>query len=173
MDQGLCPEADEGLRCFVRRRFPTTCRLRRVVWSALQSDDQIGRLSALDEAWAGLLDVHHVVAAGLERAAPARVLLATWSVSLNSLANAAVLPRWFHQGRGLHRSFYVEGVNRRLVAADGMASRVGARAGFPAGRRLFLSILRRMGDSLCFETGDALAARLQAALRRCDPELPV
>lgn len=146
-----------------------TRRLRRVVFSTLRSVGA-GREVGLDEGWAGLIDVHHVVAVSLERAAPARELLSAWSVALDGPSNAAMLPRWFHQGHGLHRSSYVEGVNRRLVAVDGMARRVRLLAGAVAGRRIFLQALCQMGDALCFETGDAGAATLQVALRRCDPE---
>lgn len=144
-------------------------RLRRVVFSTLRSLEG-GRAFGLEEGLAGLIDVHHVVAASIERAAPARALLSAWSVALDGPSNAAMLPRWFHQQHGLHRSSYIEGVNRRLVAADGMARRVRSRAGASEGRRLFRQALCAMGDALCFETGDVGAASLQAALRRCDPE---
>ena len=144
-------------------------RLRRVVFSTLRSVEG-GRIFGFEEGLARSIDVHHVVAASLERAAPARALLNAWSVALDGPSNAAMLPRWFHQRHGLHRSPYVEGVNRRLVAIDGMARRVLLRAGAAEGRRLFIQALCAMGDALCFETGDVGAASLQAALRRCDPE---
>ena len=156
----------------VRPFQPSSCRLRRLVLSTLANGDGTLLVSASDRLLLGLFDVHHVVAGGLDRAAPARALLEAWSVEVDSTANAAVLPRWFHQRRGLHRSSYLEGVNRRLVTADGIARRVRLRAGAIEGRRIFVDVLRRMGDTLCFETADAGAASLQVALRRCDVTYP-
>ena len=68
----------------------------------------------------GVVVVHHVVAAWLDRAASARSLMQAWSVAVDDLANAAVLPCWFDQRWGLHRTEYLEDVNWRLAAADGV-----------------------------------------------------
>ena len=63
------------------------------------------------------LDVHHIVAAGLEGALPGRRLLARWSISVHSVANAAIIPRSFHQGQGLHRQEFLHTINLRLSSA--------------------------------------------------------
>lgn len=138
-------------------------RLRTAVLRALRSADEPAQL--MFTGGGSALDVHHVVAAGLERAAPGRLILRYWQVEVHSVANAAILPRSFHQGQGLHRTSFLEEVNRRVLAADGAARVAGARFGNSVGRRVFIDMLQKLGDSMVTGAGDAFAISLQAILR--------
>lgn len=135
-------------------------RLRRGVSSILRD---CGVLRA--EWLARGFDVHHVVAAGLDGAGPGRIVLARWSVSVHSVVNAAIIPRSFHQGQGLHRQEFLDVVNRRLGAAEMFAEALKAQAGFGAGRLIIVETIQKMGSELVSRCGDARAVRLQAALQ--------
>ena len=111
-------------------------------------------------------DVHHIVAAGLDGAAPGRRLLARWSISVHSIVNAAIVPRSFHQGQGLHRQEFLHTINLRLSSAAMFCGgcfyrmvvlRLGVSLCFRLYRRLELSLLR--------VSEDAAALRLQNALQ--------
>lgn len=134
-------------------------RLRRGVYSALQ-------LCSIETDWhAREFDVHHIVAAGLEGALPARRLLARWSISVHSVVNAAIVPRSFHQGRGLHRQEFLHTVNLRLSSAAMFAEAVLPHGGFAAGRLIMLQTVQKIGNELVTRSEDAAAIRLQAALQ--------
>lgn len=111
------------------------------------------------------LDVHHVVAAGLDGAAFARSVMGRWQVNVHDVANAAVLPRRFHQGRGLHRQSYLDVVNRRLMSAEALAYRLQSDAGFNAARLIIVKTIQSMANQLVFQSGDAVVGRLQATLQ--------
>ena len=112
------------------------------------------------------LDVHHVVAAGLDAAQPSRVVMARWSVSVHHFSNAAILPRAFHQGQGLHRQAYLEVVNRRLASADAFAEAMEARAGIEPARLIIIKTIQQMGNELVLRSGAAVALKLQSALQQ-------
>lgn len=112
------------------------------------------------------LDVHHVIAAALDGAAFARSVLGRWRVSVHNVVNAAILPRRFHQGQGLHRQSYLEVVNRRLMSAELMAERLQSDAGFDPARLIIVKTIQKMGNELVFRSGDVVALRLQAALQQ-------
>lgn len=111
------------------------------------------------------LDVHHIVAAGLEGAAPGRRVLVRWSVSVHNIVNAAVIPRSFHQGQGLHRQAFLDVVNRRLASADVLAEALQLRAGFSSGRLIIVQTIQKIGSELVLRSGDPLAIRVQGALQ--------
>lgn len=111
------------------------------------------------------LDVHHVVAGGLEWARPARVVLARWSISINDVANAAILPRRFHQQEGLHRRGFLDVINRRMLNADRLASGVGRQVGKAGARLIITKTIQNMGDELVLRSGDRLASQLQEVIR--------
>ena len=111
------------------------------------------------------LDVHHIVAAGLDGAAPGRHLLARWSISVHSVVNAAVVPRSFHQGQGLHRQEFLHTINLRLSSAAMFAEAVLPYGGFKAGRLIMLQSVQKIGIELVARSGDAAAIRLQGALQ--------
>jgi hypothetical protein len=135
-------------------------RLRRGVSSMLRS------CGVPRSEWAAQgLDVHHVVAAGLDGAAPGRRVLARWSVSVHSVMNAAIIPRSFHQGQGLHRHEFLDVVNQRLAAADMFAEGLKMHGGFGAGRLIILQTIQKMGSELVLRSADASAIRLQSALQ--------
>ena len=117
-------------------------------------------------------DVHHVVAAALDGAAFPRSVMGRWRVNLHSPINAAILPRRFHQGHGLHRRSYLEVVNRRLMSAHASAEQLEPRAGFGAARLIIVKTIRNLGNELVLHSGDVLAARLQAALQEQSIEPP-
>lgn len=135
-------------------------RLRRGVSSILRSCG-VPRAEWLAQG----LDVHHVVAAGLDGAGPGRTVLARWSVSVHSVVNAAIIPRSFHQGQGLHRQEFLDVINRRLGAADIFAQALKAHGGFGAGRLIIVETIQKMGSELVSRSGDTVAMRLQAALQ--------
>ena len=144
-------------------------RLRAAVLRALRSCEEPQELMFM--AGGPPLDVHHVVAARLEGAASSRLLLKTWSVDVHSTWNAAILPRSFHQRHGLHRGCYLESFNRRVRAADGVARRVAERSGDEAGRRLFIDMLRKLGDSIVSGASEPVSASLQRILRESDRDV--
>ena len=155
---------------YLERRVPTGERLRSVVLRALRETDEIGR-GALPRALSSggaALDVHHVVAAALERARPSREVLGFWGVDVHSVDNAAILPRSFHQGHGLHRGEFLAWVNTRVLAADGVGRAVCAGAGMAMARRIFIDMLQKIGDGLVEGTGDPAAMGLQALLRNSE-----
>lgn len=135
-------------------------RLRRGVSSVLRTCG-VPRAQWLAQGF----DVHHVVAAGLEGAAPGRKVLARWSVSVHSVVNAAIIPRTFHQGQGLHRQDFLDVVNQRLAAADMFAEALKLHGGFGAGRLIMLQTIQKMGSELVLRSGDASALQLQSALQ--------
>jgi hypothetical protein len=135
-------------------------RLRRGVRSALQ------RCQIEHNQWfARELDVHHIVAAGLDGAAPGRRLLARWSISVHSIVNAAIIPRSFHQGQGLHRQEFLHTINMRLSSAALFAEAVLPHGGFAAGRLIMLQTIQKIGIELAARSEDAAALRLQDALQ--------
>ena len=99
------------------------------------------------------LDVHHIVAAGLAGAAPGRRLLARWSISVHSIVNAAIIPRSFHQGQGLHRQEFLQSINLRLSSAALFAEAVLPHGGFAAGRLIMLQTIQKIGSELVARTG--------------------
>jgi len=111
------------------------------------------------------LDVHHVVAAGLEGAAPGRRVVARWSVGVHNVVNAAIIPRSFHQGQGLHRHSFLDVVNRRLSSADAFATGLLPRVGYGSARLIIVKTIQKIGEELVLRSGDVLALRLQAALQ--------
>ncbi len=111
------------------------------------------------------LDVHHIVAAGLDGAAPGRRLLARWSISVHSIVNAAIVPRSFHQGQGLHRQEFLHTINLRLSSAAMFAEAVLPHGGFAAGRLIMLQTIQKIGIELVARSEDAAALRLQNALQ--------
>ena len=135
-------------------------RLRRGVHNALQ-------LCQLDHnQWlARELDVHHIVAAGLEGALPGRRLLARWSISVHSVTNAAIVPRSFHQGQGLHRQEFLHTINLRLSSAAMFAEAILPHGGFAAGRLIMQQTVQKIGIELVARSSDAAALRLQRALQ--------
>ncbi len=144
-------------------------RLRMAVLRALRSVEEPRELPFL--AGGAPLDVHHVVAAGLERAGSSRLMLRAWSVDIHSVANAAILPRSFHQGRGLHKGCYLDSVNRQIMLADGAARRVAIKAGDSEGRRVFIDMLQKLGDSIVAGAADPVATSLQRILRSSEREM--
>ncbi len=143
---------------FVDGEWPD--RLRRGVRSALQLCD-IEREEWLEHG----LDVHHIVAAGLDGAGPGRRMLARWSISVHSVVNAAIVPRSFHQGQGLHRQEFLHTVNLRLSSAAMFAEAILPHGGFAAGRLIMLQTIQKIGIELVARSGDAAAVRLQGALQ--------
>lgn len=135
-------------------------RLRRGVHSALQLCE-VQRGQWLEHG----LDVHHIVAAGLEGAGPGRRLLARWSISVHSVVNAAIVPRSFHQGQGLHRQEFLHTINLRLSSAAMFAEAVLPHGGFAAGRLIMLQTIQKIGIELVARSEDAAAIRLQGALQ--------
>lgn len=109
-------------------------------------------------------DVHHIVAAGLAGAGPARRVLTRWSVSVHHVVNAAIVPRAFHRGQGLHKREFLELVNQRLAAADVFAEALKVHGSFPAGRLIIQKSIQKMGTELVLRSGDALAIQLQAVM---------
>ena len=143
---------------FVEGEWPE--RLRRGVCGALQ------RCHLEQEQWlAREFDVHHIVAAGLDGAAPGRRMLARWSISVHSVANAAIIPRSFHQGQGLHRQEFLRTINLRLSSAAQFAEAVLPHGGFAAGRLIMLQTIQKIGAELVARSDDAAAIRLQDALQ--------
>ena len=135
-------------------------RLRRSVRSALQ------RCQIEPSVWfAHELDVHHIVAAGLAGAAPGRMIMARWSISVHSIANAAIVPRSFHRGKGLHRQEFLHIVNLRLSSAALFAEAIVPHGGFAAGRLIMLKTIQKIGIELATRSEDAAAVRLQDALQ--------
>lgn len=112
------------------------------------------------------LDVHHVVAAGLEAAEPGRMTLARWSVNVHNVVNAAIVPRSFHQSQGLHRQGFVAVVNQRLAAAEMFARALESRAGFAPARLIIVRTIQKIGNELVLRSGDAVAIALQTALQQ-------
>jgi len=110
-------------------------------------------------------DVHHIVAAGLDGAAPGRTLLSHWAISVHSVANAAIIPRAFHQGQGLHRLRFLQTVNQRLASADMFAEALSQHGGVAAGRLIMIQTIQKIGNELVLQSGDVVAIRLQAALQ--------
>lgn len=135
-------------------------RLRRGVHSAL-SLCQVQRDQWLEHG----LDVHHIVAAGLDGAGPGRRMLARWSISVHSVVNAAIVPRSFHQGQGLHRQEFLHTVNLRLSSAAMFAEAVLPHGGFAAGRLIMLQTIQKIGIELVTRSEDAAAIQLQGALQ--------
>jgi len=135
-------------------------RLRRGVYSALRVCD-IERDLWLDHG----LDVHHIVAAGLNGAGPGRGVLSRWSISVHSVVNAAIVPRSFHQGQGLHRQEFLHTVNLRLSSAAMFAEAVLPHGGFAAGRLIMLQTIQKIGIEIVSRSEDAAAIRLQGALQ--------
>lgn len=135
-------------------------RLRRSVRRVLR-DYGVSRREWVDRGF----DVHHIVAAGLEGAAPGRRVLARWSVSVHNVVNAAIIPRAFHRGEGLHRQAFLDVVNRRVASADMLAEALQVRAGFGSGRLIILQTIQKIGTELVLRSGDPLAIRLQAGLQ--------
>ena len=127
--------------CLVENEWPE--RLRRGVRSALRLC-QVGS----SEWIAGGYDVHHVVAAGLSGAEPGRRMLARWSISVHSVVNAAIVPRSFHQGHGLHRQEFLHSVNVRLASGAMFAEAILQHGGFTAGVSLCFRLYRRLELSL-------------------------
>lgn len=135
-------------------------RLRRGVRSVLK------RCGVSSDEWvASGLDVHHIIAAALEGARPGRVVLERWGVGVHSVANAAIIPRSFHQGRGLHRLAFLQQVNQRLVSAEMFADALMRHAGPNAGRLIMVQTIQKIGNELVLQSGDGVAIRLQAALQ--------
>ncbi len=135
-------------------------RLRRGVRIALQ------RCQIEPSVWfAHELDVHHIVAAGLDGAAPGRRIMARWSIGVHSIINAAIVPRSFHQGQGLHRQEFLHTVNLRLSSAALFAEAVLPHGGFAAGRLIMLQTIQKIGIELVARSEDAAAVRLQDALQ--------
>lgn len=118
------------------------------------------------------LDIHHVVAAGLAGAADGRRTLERWRVSVQCVENAAIVPRPFHQGQGLHRQAFLRIVNQRLAAADLFAAALVEHSGFVAGRLIILQTIQKIGTELVLRSGDVVAIRLQAALQSALPRPP-
>ena len=110
-------------------------------------------------------DVHHIVAAGLQGAAPGRALLSRWTVGVHSVANAAIIPRTFHQGQGLHRLRFLQTVNQRLASGDMFAEALSQHGGTTAGRLIMIQTIQKIGNELVLQSGDVVAIRLQAALQ--------
>jgi hypothetical protein len=135
-------------------------RLRRSVTRVLK-DAGVSRSEWVERGF----DVHHIVAAALEGAAPGRRVLARWSVDVHNIANGAIIPRSFHQGEGLHRIAFLDVVNRRLLSADMFAARLQAQAGTSAARLIIIKTLQKIGIELVLRSGDVLAFRLQTALQ--------
>ena len=108
-------------------------------------------------------DVHHIVAAALDGAEPGRHVLARWSVDIHNVANAAIIPRCFHRGEGLHRYAFLATVNRRLMAADVFAASLRAQAGPRAGRLIIIKTLQKIGIELVLRSDDVLASAIGAA----------
>ena len=134
-------------------------RLRRNVRSAL------GHLGVSRSEWVERgFDVHHIVAAALEGAGPSRRLFARWSVSVHSIANAAIIPRSFHQGQRLHRVEFLQIVNQRLAAADVFAEALVQHGGRSAGRLIMIKAVQKIGSELVLRSGDGVAIQLQATL---------
>ncbi len=135
-------------------------RLRRGVRNALR------RCQVEQNQWvARELDVHHIVAAALDGAAPGRRLLARWSISVHSIVNAAIIPRAFHQGQGLHRQEFLHSVNLRLSSAALFAEAMLPHGGFAAGRLIMLETIQKIGIELVARSEDAVAVQLQGALQ--------
>lgn len=111
-------------------------------------------------------DVHHIVAAGLDGALPARRVMGRWSISVHSVVNAAIIPRSFHQGQGLHRLEFLQLINQRLSSAEMFAEAVMQHGGFGAGRLMMLQTIQKIGSELVLRSGDGVAIRLQSALHR-------
>lgn len=111
------------------------------------------------------LDVHHVVAAALDGARPARAVMTRWDVNIHNVVNAAILPRAFHQRQGLHRQAFLEVVNRKLLSADMLANGIFSRAGFATARLIIVKTIQSMGSELVLRSGDAVAFALQSSLR--------
>jgi len=95
-------------------------------------------------------------------------MLRHWQVEVHSTVNAAILPRSFHQGHGLHRGPFLEEVNRRMLTADGVARMVAVKLGHSAARHVFIDMLKKLGDSIVAGTSDPVAISLQAVLRTSD-----
>ena len=110
------------------------------------------------------LDVHHIVAAGLEAASPSRTLLTRWSIGINTAVNAAIIPRSFHQGQGLHRQEFLHIVNQRLAAANMFAEALVRHGGVTAGRLIIIQTIQKIGSELVLRSGDSVAIRLQSTL---------
>lgn len=149
---------DGALRNSIETEWPE--RLRRGVRSVLK------RCGISQSEWVSRgFDVHHIVAAGLEGAAPGRALLARWSLSVHSVANAAIIPRTFHQGQGLHRLRFLQTINQRLASADLFAEALSRHGGMQAGRLIMIQTIQKIGKELVLRSGDVVAIRLQAALQ--------
>ena len=148
----------EDIGPFIDGEWPD--RLRRGVYNALHlcQVDQ-------DQWLARELDVHHVVAAGLDGAQAGRRLLAKWSISVHSVVNAAIVPRSFHQGQGLHRQEFLHAINLRLSSAAMFAEAVLPHGGFSAGRLIMQQTVQKIGIELVARSGDVAALRLQKALQ--------
>ncbi len=149
---------DKFMECSLSSEWPD--RLRVGVIRVLAAD---GRTEA--DWFARGLDVHHVVAAGLDGARPGRLVMSRWSINVHDVVNAAIIPRSFHQGRGLHRSAFLELVNGRLISAEIFAERVAAQAGFGPGRLIILKTIQKIGSELVLLSGDPGALALQELLR--------
>ena len=134
-------------------------RLRRGVWSVLRRCE-ISRSEWIERGF----DVHHIVAAGLDGAAPGRRLLTRWSVSVHSVLNAAIIPRSFHQGQGLHRQEFLQLINQRIAAADMFAEALAQHGGPGAGRLIMVQTIQKIGSELVLRSGDGVAIRLQSTL---------
>ena len=135
-------------------------RLRRGVRSVLRAN------GISQSEWAGYgLDVHHIVAAALDGALPGRRVLSRWSLSVHDLCNAAIVPRTFHRGQGLHRQEFLQIINGRVASADVFAEALMRHGGFEAGRLIMIQTIQKIGDELVLRSGDSVALRLQSALQ--------
>lgn len=111
------------------------------------------------------LEFHHVVAQALPGAKQSRDVFARYGVSIDDLANAAILPLSFHQRSGLHTDVFVRNVNRYLRMSSYIADVASTSDGGDAGRDVLLERLRELGDLLSARSGSRYAAAWQAVLR--------
>ncbi len=150
--------SEQFAKCSMLQEWPD--RLRLSVLRVLSAGEDQER-----EWFSREFDVHHVVAAGLDGARQGRLVMSRWGVSIHNAVNAAIVPRSFHQGQGLHRHAFLEAVNQQLMSAEVFAERVALEAGFPTGRLIIVKTIQKMGIELVLRSGDPVALELQRSLQ--------